>query len=84
MSCGITFPCHKLELGNIAVIIRIKFKYNSGLTCSAQLWSGQILLVRGHCNSCLGKPLVHEGTTAIPMTVEGHPGKVRGEKGMAL
>ena len=42
---------------------------------------GRISLVRGHCNSCLGKPLVHEGTTAIPMTVEGHQGKSRNSKG---
>ena len=38
---------------------------------------GQISLVRGHCNSCLGKQLVNEGTTAIPMTVEGHQGKFK-------
>ena len=37
------------------------------------LYRSRTSLVRGHCNSCLGKPLVHEGTTAIPMTVEGHP-----------
>ena len=45
------------------------------------LYRGRISLVRGHCNSCLGKPLVHEGTTAIPMTVEGHQGKSRNSKG---
>ena len=30
----------------------------------------------GHFNSCLGKPFVHEGTTAIPKTVEGHHSKL--------
>ena len=36
---------------------------------------------RGGCNSCLGKPLVHEGTTAIPVTVEGYQGKFKNSKG---
>ena len=44
-------------------------------------YRGRISLVRGHCNSCLGKPFVHEGTTAIPMTVEGHQGKFENSKG---
>ena len=42
---------------------------------------GRISLVRGHCNSCLGKPLIHEGTTAIPMSVEGQQGKFKNSKG---
>ena len=42
---------------------------------------GRISLVRGHCNFCLGNPLVHEGTTAIPMTAEGHQGKFKYSKG---
>ena len=41
------------------------------------LLQGSNFIGRGHCNSCLGKPLVHEGTTATPMTVEGHQGKFR-------
>ena len=42
---------------------------------------GRTSLGRGHGNSCLGKSLVHEGTTAIPTTVEGHQGKFKSSKG---
>ena len=42
---------------------------------------GRISLVMGHCNSCLGKVSVNEGTTAIPVTVEGHQGKFKNSKG---
>ena len=53
-------------------------QYLSGIT------RGRISLVRGHCNSCLGKTFSSsfpEGTTAILMTVEGHQGKFKNSKG---
>ena len=42
---------------------------------------GRISLVRGHCNSCLGNRLIHEGMTAIPITAEGHQGKFKNSTG---
>ena len=39
-------------------------------------------LVRGHSNSCLGNNLVHEGTTAIPKTLEAQQGKFENSNGV--